>query len=96
VEVAPKEAGSAYSKRVLRVDVAEFRVMATDFYDRTGKKQKALTYGEYEKVNGKFWRAKEWNMKNLQNGKSTLIRFTQLKMENGYSINEFSTGKLGG
>ena len=96
LEATPKDSGSAYARRVLAVDTAEYRVMTVDFYDRKNQKMKTLSYGQYEKVDGKFWRAKAWTMKNLQTSKTTVLTFTSLKMGNGYTTSDFATAKLGG
>jgi outer membrane lipoprotein-sorting protein len=95
LEATPKDASSAYSKRVLHVDTTEFRIQSTDFYDRKGAKLKTLTYGNYQKMGGKYWRSHSWTMKNHQSGKSTVIAFTSMKLANGYSANDFAPGKLG-
>jgi outer membrane lipoprotein-sorting protein len=95
LEATPKDGNSAYAKRVLHVDTVEFRIQSTDFYDRKGAKQKTLSYGNYQKMSGKYWRAHSWTMKNLQSGKSTVISFTSMKLANGFSASDFSPGKLG-
>ncbi len=95
VEATPKDSASAYSKRVLHIDTVEFRVFTTEFFDRKGAKLKTLSYGNYQKMKGKFWRAHSWTMKNHQSSKSTVITFLSMRLDNGYSANDFSTGKLG-
>ncbi len=95
LEAAPKDPASAYSKRVLRVESGELRISSIDFFDRKGAKLKTLTYGEYQKLNDRFWRSQLWTMKNHQTGKSTAVRFVSMKLDNGFTANDFSTGKLG-
>ncbi|GAC1356019.1 MAG: outer membrane lipoprotein-sorting protein [Polyangiales bacterium] len=95
VEARPKDPSSAYSKRVLHIETTEVRIRSTDFFDRKGTQLKTLTYDDYEKLNGKFWRARTWTMKNVVTGKSTVVHFTTLKLDNGYKPSDFSTGKLG-
>ena len=96
VDAIPKDPESAYSKRVLHIDKAEFRIQSIDFYDRKNTKLKVLAYDNYKKINDRFWRSQSWTMKNLQSGKSTVINFSSMKIGNGYTVNDFATGKLGG
>ncbi len=96
LEATPKDPQSAYSRRVLHVDAQEFRIQSIEFFDRKGAKLKTLTYDNYKKMNGRFWRAQTWSMQNHQSGKSTVVAFTSMRLGNGYSPSDFSTGKLGG
>jgi hypothetical protein len=95
VEATPKDATSAYSKRVLLIDRSELRIQTIEFYERRGAHLKTLTYGDYQKLNDRFWRSQSWTMRNVQTGKTTVLRFTSMKLKNGYTANDFSTGKLG-
>jgi outer membrane lipoprotein-sorting protein len=95
VETVPKDPSSAYSRRVLHLETEELRVVSIDFFDRKGAKLKTLSYGDYQKLNDRFWRSQLWTMKNFQSGKSTTIRFVAMKLQNGFTANDFSTGKLG-
>jgi outer membrane lipoprotein-sorting protein len=96
LEGTPKDPASAYSRRVITLDTKELRIQTIDFYDRKGSKLKTLTYGDYKLLGSKFWRAHAWTMKNHQSGKSTTLTFTSMKVGNGFSASDFSTGKLGG
>ena len=96
LEATPKDPQSAYSKRLLHVDATEFRIQSIEFFDRKGSKLKTLTYDNYKKLSGRFWRAHTWSMQNHQSGKSTVVSFSSMKLGNGYTASDFSTGKLGG
>lgn len=96
VDAVPKDPQSAYSKRVLHIDKVELRIQSIDFYDRKNALLKTLAYENYKQINGKFWRSQSWTMKNLQSGKSTIINFSSMKIGNGFTVNDFATGKLGG
>jgi outer membrane lipoprotein-sorting protein len=95
VDATPKDPNSAYSKRVLRIDNQEFRIQAIEFYDRKNAKLKTLSYENYKKLKDRFWRSQSWTMKNHQSGKSTVITFSSMKIDNGFTVNDFATGKLG-
>jgi len=96
VDAVPKDPASAYSKRVVRIDTQEMRIQTIDFFDRKGAKLKTLTYDNYKKLKDRYWRSQSWTMKNVQSGKSTSIVFSSMKLENGFTVNDFATGKLGG
>jgi outer membrane lipoprotein-sorting protein len=96
LEATPKDASSAYSKRVLHVETGEMRIQSIDFYDRRGTLAKTLAYDDYKKVDGRFWRAQIWTMKNVQSGKSTVIKFTSMKLGTGLGASDFAPSKLGG
>ncbi len=96
LEATPKDPQSAYSRRVLHVDAQEFRIQSIEFFDRKATKLKTLTYDNYKKLNGRFWRAHTWSMQNHQSGKSTVVSFSSMRLGNGYTASDFSTGKLGG
>ncbi|MDB4935924.1 MAG: family transporter [Labilithrix sp.] len=95
VDATPKDPSSAYSKRVLRIDTQEFRIQTIEFFDRKNSKLKTLAYESYKKLNDRFWRSQSWTMKNHQSGKSTVISFSSMKVGNGFTVNDFATGKLG-
>ena len=95
VDAIPKDPASAYSKRVLRIDTQEFRIQSIEFFDRKNAKLKTLAYESYKKLGDRFWRSQSWTMKNHQSGKSTVISFSSMKVGNGFTVNDFATGKLG-
>ena len=94
LEATPRDASSAYSKRVVLVD-SELRVQQIELYDRKGQKLKTLAYADYEQLDGGYWRARAWSMKNAQSGKGTTLRFTTMKLRTGYGPSDFAPEKLG-
>ncbi len=80
---------------MLQIEESELRISSIEFFDRKGAKLKTLTYDEYQKMSERFWRAHRWTMKNHQSGKSTTIQFVSMSLQNGFTANDFSTGKLG-
>jgi outer membrane lipoprotein-sorting protein len=95
LEGKPKDPRSGYSKRVLHIDTAELRIQSIDFFDRGGARAKTLAYENYTKLKDRFWRAQTWTMRNHQSGKSTVLLFSGMRVDNGFSAGEFSTSKLG-
>lgn len=93
LEATPKDASSAYSKRVVFVEVGELRVKKVDFYDRRGALLKTLDYDAYAQV-GRFLRATQWTMTNVQTKRVTVLRFANMKMNTGLTANDLSATKL--
>lgn len=94
LESRPKYDRSGYTKRVVWVDSAEYRVHKIDFYDRKDALLKTLTYGDYRQYQGKHWRSHVWAMKNHQSGKNTVLSFSDYKFGNGYTEQDFSKSAL--
>ena len=94
VEQTPNYKNSGYKKRVAWYDTKEYRLAKIDYYDRKNSKLKTLTYSNYKKYSGKFWRAGSLSMINHQNGKSTLLEFKNYKFKNGFSKRNFSRNSL--
>ncbi len=93
LSAVPKDATSAYSRRVVFVD-QELRVSRVELYDRKAQLQKTLTYADYQKV-GRFDRARTWTMKNAQSGKATTLHFSTMKLDSKYVAADFGPDKLG-
>jgi len=94
LEAAPRDPASGYSRRVLSVESTDFRIISVDFFDRKGARIKTLSYDDYRKVSGRYWRAHAWTMKNHQSGKVTSLAFTSMRMGTGLRAADFSAEKL--
>jgi len=93
LSAVPKDASSAYSRRVIVVD-QELRVSRVELYDRKAQLQKTLTYADWQKV-GRYDRARTWTMKNAQSGKATTLHFSTMKLDSKYVAADFGPDKLG-
>ncbi len=94
IERYPVYKNSGYTRQVLWLDKAEYRLWKIDYYDRKRSKLKTLTYSGYEQYLGKFWRAAKFSMVNHQNGKSTDILFEQWSFRTGLSDRDFDQNSL--
>jgi Outer membrane lipoprotein-sorting protein len=95
LESVPKDPGSAYARRVLLVDEGELLLRTISFFDRKGQLLKTLSYDDYVKLDGRFFRSQKWTMKNAQTGKSTAIQLTATKVSTGLTGSDFSPARLG-
>ncbi len=90
----PKYEHSGYTKRIVWVDVEEFRAFKVDFYDRKNTLIKTQTFHGYKEYLDKYWRADLWKMQNLQTGKSTELHFKNYQFKTNLTDNDFSKASL--
>lgn len=90
----PKYEHSGYTKRIIWVDVDEFRTDKIDFYDRKSSLIKSQTFHAYKEYLNNFWRADLWKMINHQTGKSTELYFKDYQFKTNLSEKDFSKSSL--
>lgn len=81
---------SGYTRQTVWIDKAEYRERKVEYYDRKNSHLKTLTIKAYQQYLGKYWRADEMNMVNHQNGKSTLLVWSNDKFRVGLKDRDFS------
>ena len=94
LETIPKYKFSGYTKRILWIDVEEFRLDKIDFFDRKNALLKTQAFYDYKKYLDKFWRADKWIMKNHQTDKSTELLFEKYYFQVGLNDNDFNERAL--
>jgi len=94
VEQYPVDKNSGYTRRVVWVDKAEYRVLKIDFYDRKDSLLKTLSYSDYKQYLNKFWRADFALMTNHQNGKSTELQWSNYAFKTGLRDSDFNRNTL--
>jgi outer membrane lipoprotein-sorting protein len=94
VEYDPVDPKSGYSRQVVWLDKDEYRTWKVEYYDRKGDLMKVLELNDYHQHLGKYWRANDWSMVNLQTGKSTSLKFVNWKFRNGFSDKDFTKNSL--
>ncbi|MFV2082393.1 MAG: outer membrane lipoprotein-sorting protein, partial [bacterium] len=85
---------SGYTRQVIWIDKSEYRVLKTDYYDRKDSLLKTLLFTGYRRYLNKYWRPDEMYMVNHQNGKSTLLVWTNYKFRTGLKDRDFSKNSL--
>lgn len=90
----PKYEHSGYTKRIVWVDVEEFRADQIDFYDRKSSLIKTQTFHGYKEYLNNFWRADLWKMVNHQTGKSTELYFKDYRFKTNLKEKDFSKASL--
>jgi hypothetical protein len=94
VEQYPVDENSGYTRRIVWVDKAEYRVQKIDFYDRKNSLLKTLTFVGYKKYLDKHWRADEQHMINHQSGKSTELQWSNYQFKTGLKVGDFNRNSL--
>lgn len=94
VEQYPVDKNSGYTRRVVWMDQAEYRIQKVDFYDRKNSLLKTLTFKNYQQYLGKYWRSDQMEMVNHQNGKSTLLDWNNYEFGVGLKDGDFNKNSL--
>jgi len=94
VEQYPVDENSGYTRRIVWLDKAEYRVQKIDFYDRKNSLLKTLTYNNYQQYLNKYWRADNAHMLNHQSGKSTDLVFKNYAFKTGLQDSDFNRNSL--
>ncbi len=94
VEQYPVDEDSGYTRRVVWIDQAEYRIWKVDFYDRKNDPLKTLTFDNYRQYLGKHWRADNQKMVNHQTGKSTDLLWSNYRFQTGLSDGDFNKNTL--
>lgn len=92
LQLIPKDDKSKYSKILVRVDKANGYPIWMKYYNEQGRMFKEADY-KYEKV-GKYWNAKEVEMKDLEKDHSTVINLSNIKFDTGLSDDIFDVDNL--
>lgn len=94
VEATPKYTNSGYSRIVMWLDQAEYRVHKIDYYDRKNSRLKTMTYLSYKQYLNQYWRADQLKMFNHQTGKSTDLFFKKWSFQTGQQKAKFTPARL--
>jgi hypothetical protein len=94
VEQYPVDENSGYTRRVVWLDIKEYRVHKIDFYDRKNSLLKTLSFTDYKQYLSKHWRADKQEMINHQNGKSTELQWSHYMFKTGLADSDFNRNSL--
>ncbi len=94
IERYPVDKNSGYTKQIVWVEEAEWRVGKIDFYDRKGELLKSLSMVDYQKYPNGKWRPDRLEMINHQNGKSTSLIWKNIKFNQDIKSRDFDKNAL--
>lgn len=89
VESTPKETDHVYSKTISWINKENLIGVKREFYDPAGDLLKVLSVSKYEKISG-FWVILKTEMTNIQKTHKTLMEFSEVKINQGVSENQFT------
>lgn len=94
MERYPTDKYSGYTRQVVWMDQAEYRVQKIEYYDRKKSHLKTLTMTGYQQYKDKFWRPDEMEMVNHQTGKSTKLYWSDYRYDTGLTEADFDQNAL--
>jgi outer membrane lipoprotein-sorting protein len=94
VEQYPVDENSGYTRRIVWLDKAEYRIQKIEFYDRKNSLLKTLTFEDYHEYLNEYWRANIGKMTNHQNGKSTELQWSNYSFNVGLKESDFNRNSL--
>lgn len=89
----PNDAATGYSKEVVWIESATFLIQKIDYYDRKQSLFKTAYFEGYKRLGG-IWRVGSIRMLNHQNGKETVLLWTQDEVKQGLRESEFQESVL--
>jgi len=94
VESYPKDKNSGYTKVVSWIDKKYYRTLKADFYDRKNSLLKTMTAKDFKLFDNKYWRPLVLDMVNLQTGRSTVMKQSDVKFNTGLTEANFNKNSL--
>ena len=86
IERRPLDPYSGYTKQLVWIDKANYLVQKIHHYDRKSFHLKTQTFEEYKLYEGFFWQPHKIKMMNHQNGKSSILKFQDIKLNSGFTL----------
>ncbi len=94
IERFPAYKHSGYTRQVAWIDTEGYRLVKSEFYDRKKALLKTMTASDFQQYLGHYWRPGKMDMINHQNGKSTLLEWTDYKFQTGLGDRDFRSQTL--
>ncbi len=94
IERVPAYKYSGYKRQNVWLDNQAYRLIKVDFFDRKNELLKTLRTSDYQQYLDHYWRPGKMEMVNHQNGKSTLLEWTDYAFKTGLTGNDFKSQTL--
>ncbi len=94
LERYPAYKNSGYTRQVVWMDKAEYRIFKIDYYDRKNSLLKTVLYKNHKKYLDQYWYPDEMFMENRQTGKSTLLIWGKYNFRLGLTDGDFNKNSL--
>lgn len=89
IQRIPIDKNSAYSKQIVYVDKKTYLAKYGEYFDKQNKLLKKISFLEYSKLSN-IYRVKKIDMLNVQTNKRTTLIYTEDKINQNLSENDFS------
>lgn len=93
IERFPKDANSGYIRQEAWIDTKTYLIRFGKYYDKQNRLLKEVTFSKYRKIKG-IYRVQTIQMKNVQNGKSTVLTLDTEKIKVGLQEHDFTKKAL--
>lgn len=93
IEVTPSAGESEYTKVLLQLQMPEALPQEMSYF-KADKEIKHVSFQDYTEAKPKIWRAKKIVVKNLENNRATEVLLSDLKVNPGFSSNDFTVAAL--
>ncbi len=90
----PTYKNSGYTRQVVWIDKAEYRILKIDYYDRKNSLLKTVLHKEHKKYLDQYWYPDEMFMENRQTGKSTRLSWKKYNFRQGLTDGDFNKNSL--
>ncbi len=94
IERIPAYKFSGYTRQEVWLDKEAYRMIKVDFYDRKKEILKTLQASDYQQYLDRYWRPGRMEMVNHQNGKSTVLEWSNYQFKTGLTENDFRSQTL--
>lgn len=94
IENYPNYKYSGYTRQIVWIDKQRYIPLKVEYYDRKNALLKTLKFGNYKQYLNKYWRAHEQVMENHQNGKTTLLTWSNYRFRTGLKKRDFDRSRL--
>nr|VFK24349.1 MAG: outer membrane lipoprotein-sorting protein [Candidatus Kentron sp. MB]VFK34309.1 MAG: outer membrane lipoprotein-sorting protein [Candidatus Kentron sp. MB]VFK76646.1 MAG: outer membrane lipoprotein-sorting protein [Candidatus Kentron sp. MB] len=90
----PVYEGSGYKRQIVWIDKEIYQPRKIEYFDRKNSLLKILTFHDYKKYVGKYWRPGRMEMANQQTGKSTKLTWKKYRFNKGLDDSDFDVSVL--
>jgi outer membrane lipoprotein-sorting protein len=90
----PAYKNSGYTRQVVWLDKAEYRIYKIDFFDRKNALLKTQINKGFKQYLDQYWQPAEMSMTNHQTGKSTVLTWSDYKFRTGLGDKNFNKNSL--
>lgn len=85
---------STYARHVVWMDKAHYRSLKVEYYNRAGQHQKTLRATAFEEYPRGQWRPHKMTMTNHLNGNESVLEWSGIEFDNGYTERDFTVDAL--